>query len=232
MGLELLAGGSAVHGAVYGFDGGGRTVGSAGVALGISIRDQDWARADECGGGPAIGGAEDARDFLHWSLWRRAGTGGSSSESAGGGGESGAAQRDVESAEFLLERGGGGLSISGGGRGEESPDNDLLGSGGRICARGRGGDRGDACVNCGAVSKRCFTEGRARDSVHAECSGYARSAVLSLCWGGERVRRMDRVVCEELGESDAVAGGDESVIFLCGADVGEMGGSAGAAIDR
>ena len=41
---ELFAGRSAVHGAVYGFDGGRRTVGSAGVALGISIRDQDWAR--------------------------------------------------------------------------------------------------------------------------------------------------------------------------------------------
>ena len=108
----------------------------------------------------------------------------------------------------------------------------FLGAVAGFALAGGGGDRGDACVDCGAIVERCFTEGGTRDSVHAECSGYARGAFLSLCWGGERVRRMDRVVCEELGESDAVAGGDESVIFLCGADVGEMGGAAGAAIDR
>ena len=108
----------------------------------------------------------------------------------------------------------------------------FLGAVAGFALAGSGGDRGDACVDCGAIVERCITEGGTRDSVHAECSGYARGAFLSLCWGGERVRRMDRVVCEELGESDAVAGGDESVIFLCGADVGEMGGAAGAAIDR
>ena len=154
MGLNLFAGGSAVYGAVYGVDGGGRAVGGAGFALGISVRDQDWAPVDECGGG-AAGGAEGAGDYLHWGLRRRTGTGRSRGESAGGGGESGTAQRDAKPTELLLERGGGGLSIPGGGRGEESPDTGLSGIGGGVCACRGGGDRGDACVDCGTL----FEEG-------------------------------------------------------------------------
>ena len=131
---ELFAGRGAVHGAVSGVDFGCGAVGSAGRALGISLRDEGRPSADECRRGFALGGSEDDGNCVHRRIGIRDGVGGSRGELAGGGGESGTAKRHAEPAQFLLERGCSSLSVSGGSGCEERSDSVVPGSGRRVGA--------------------------------------------------------------------------------------------------
>src|ERR1700722_8773887 len=142
---ELFTGWSAVPHPVSCFDLSDDAVWRACGPLGIPLCDEGWPSTWRRRCGVVVSWPEDSRDVLHRGLRGGTRAGSAGGESSGGGGESTAAERIAECVEFLLERRGCCLRISGRCVCQENATAIHAGVDRRIHAAGRGRHRLYAC---------------------------------------------------------------------------------------